>query len=114
MDHFKQIVTEYVRLSGELDRLRVQSKQISDQRKELERTIQKFMEENMLQAIDTVGGKIKLVGSQVKPSLKKDLVEQLLTTRLGPTVASQVMHIMFEERESTLVKKVKVIAKADN
>lgn len=109
MDQFRQVVQEYVELHEQIEKAKEQIKLIHARKLELEKTIKTFMEENRLQAIDTAAGKIKLLSSQTKPPIKRDLMGDLLTEKLGPTIANQVLQIVYDERQPVTAQKVKVV-----
>ena len=108
LEQFKEVVQEYVDINDQVNRAKQQIKAINERRTELEGVIREFMDENRINVIDTAAGKIKLFSSQSKPALKKEIISDLLTERLGPVVASQVINIVYD-RESVSKQKVKVI-----
>lgn len=110
IDQFKDVVQEYVDLSDQINRAKLQIKAINERKNELEEHIRAFMEQNHINVIDTAVGKIKLFNSQSKPGLKKETMSDLLTQKLGPVVASQVIHIVYD-RDAVSKQKVKVIPK---
>lgn len=111
VDQFKDIVQEYVDLSDQIERAKQQIKAINERKIELEGVIREFMQHNHINVIDTAVGKIKLFNSQSKPGLKKETMSDLLTQKLGPVVASQVIHIVYD-RDAVSKQKVKVIPKS--
>lgn len=113
MEQFRGMVQEYVDLHDQITRARQQIKAINERKTELESVIKEFMDQNKINVIDTAAGKIKMFSSATKPALKRDVISNLLTERLGPTVASQVLHIVYDDRETVNTQKVKVIPKAN-
>lgn len=112
MEEFREMVKEYVDLHDQIVRAKEQIKAINERKSELEGVIKAFMDQNKINVIDTAAGKIKLFSTASKPAMKREVVSSLLTERLGPTVASQVMHIVYDDREVVNTQKVKVIPRA--
>lgn len=110
IEQFKDCVKEYVDLNDQINRAKLQIKAINERKNELETLIREFMDQNHINVIDTAAGKIKLLSTQSKPALKKETISDLLTQRLGPVVASQVISIVYD-REAVAKQKVKVIPK---
>lgn len=110
IEQFKEIVQEYVDLSDQINRAKQQIKAINERKNELEEFIREFMAQNNINVIDTAVGKIKMFNSQSKPGLKKEMMTELLTQKLGPVVASQVIQIVYD-RDAVSKQKVKVIPK---
>src|SRR5215210_2940990 len=111
-NRMKPEIESYVRIQRELDQIKQNVHELTQQKKILEDTIMKCMQDNGLFEIKANDGSIRLEEKSVPSSLNKDMIKQCIAERVDLDLAESLTDSMFKNRPMNpkLSLKIKGVA----